>query len=244
MTRDELSTLACNNRHELQCNDYPGRLVFVGMSADGRYVILATALGGRSQESSDRDYGVDGGRVFVVKQSTGQPGDDPLRFYDAMLEARGIGERMFIAGNGSQTGRILTDINQEGASFHDGLEDELYEPDGLSTHRLTAYWNSAEAFEIGINSRSIFDNTPVWRHWKFETIEPGFGFYVCTYAGFVDNPRPFTGDPRLLQLGGGQQAVIRSLWDLLDVSTRVALAVKFIPLKSSSESKVMTIRSL
>ena len=60
---------------------------------------------------------------------------------------------------------------------------------------------------------------------------PGLGVCLTTYQG-DGNPLPsFCGDPLLLPCSGSANDLLDVYWDALDAENRIALAVKWIPLR-------------
>lgn len=229
----ELQNEANVNLNNLIHNRYPGRLVIGGMTEDG-VPMLATAAMGRSADSRNRVYEQFGDRLCTAPADPSKASNDPNLYYDAM-RSNGIYR---IASNGNQTDDVYRDCYA--LNFADILAPLSYETDTIRTPRITALMavrrdmlhltshDEEPALQMSILRKSRFDDSCERHTHVYETLAPGFGYHLSTYAGDGDPPPHFRGEPLLLPITGTSlDCVAEVLWKALNKENRVSLAVRF-----------------
>jgi hypothetical protein len=63
---------------------------------------------------------------------------------------------------------------------------------------------------------------------------PGFGLGLTTYRGDGSPLPSFEGEPLWLPLGGAPDALLGRYWEALEPANRVAIALKWIPLRGGA----------
>lgn len=221
---------------KLRCNPYPGRGIVIGTSEDGLYAVQVYWIMGRSDNSRNRIFATEGGRLFTEAADPSKMKDPALVIYNAMREYH----RSFVVSNGDQTDTVAEELDfSADITLSDALMNRVYEPDVPNyTPRITGMCTidndgicSAELAilrksELAVEWESGDDCQRFY--YQLGHIAPGFGFCVTTYMG-DGNPLPaFTGEPYPVLLHGDIGQVIMNYWQLLNPDNRVSIAVKFI----------------
>jgi IMP cyclohydrolase len=114
------------NLEQLAANEYPGRLIIQGISAEGDFALQGYAIMGRSTGSRNRIFETFGeGFNLGVRTAPFEtkPGEDhSLTIYNAMRDAD-LG-RAHVATNGAQTDDIVRAINSVERTDRNALEVE------------------------------------------------------------------------------------------------------------------------
>jgi len=224
-----IETIAAENLAELKTNPNPGRVVAVGRpSGDPANFLMLTAIMGRSENSRNRVYGVDGGRVFTEAADPSKVKDPRLIIYNAMDELPCAD--IFVASNGDQTDTVINFMERE-FSFFSALNSRQYEPDFPNyTPRITVVCEVDASIQIWFASllKSPWDESCERNYFTFEDIPIGYGYYLRTYEGDGDPLPSFRRSPLLLPFTGSPNEVMETIWGALNPANRVALAGKLI----------------
>jgi len=245
MNVELMTNMAADNMLELSSNPYPGRGVVVGTSQDGKFVVQIYWIMGRSDNSRNRIFSTEGGRLFTEAADPSKVKDPKLIIYNAMDEFCGS----CVVSNGDQTDTVIDALmNDTWADLSEALNERDYEPDepnftpritGLSTLLDNSHYSELSMLR---KSRLSADPKSDCEHFVFElaSIAPGFGFCITTYMG-DGNPLPsFVGEPYPVLIDGGIDEVLQKYWEILNEANRVSLAVKFIEIATGkSEIKVI-----
>lgn len=239
MSTERYQALAKRNLQKLAKNSYPGRGIVVGTSADGHHLVQIYWIMGRSENSRNRIFKSDGGRLYTEAADPSKMKDPRLIIYNAMAEDRGS----FVVSNGDQTDTVIKSFKRtEGSILSWALFTRQYEPDSPNfTPRITALCTAVSPgncfTQLSILRKSElsqgFSNDHCERfYYEYGNITPGFGYCITTYLG-DGNPLPaFVGEPYLMPVGNDMAEVAKQYWSTLNWENRVSLAVKFIDLKT------------
>jgi len=206
-------------------NAYPGRGVVVGRDGSWGWVLVYWIMG-RSDNSRNRRFTVDGGVLRTEPVDLSKVEDPSLIIYEAMLERPGVQ----IVTNGDQT-RTIHDALAAGGSFASALMTREREPDAPNyTPRISGmlYLSGEEpALHLAILKADRCDPSRSDRTFFRPSAPPaGLGYGLTTYMG-DGNPLPsFTGDPLLLPCAGAADEILDAYWNALDDDNRISLAVK------------------
>lgn len=178
------------------CGPYPGRQLFLGLTANGNpaFVYLVT---GRSPQSRER-------RATPVENSVimgpiGKQPYDPLRHYTAVKYDNNIG--LAAISNGIQTEAIFETYK---LLFHVGsppargylkklMDGARAEPDSLNTPRIAGVVTNLPGKNIPVFIMSIkIDGKPAFV-WELD-FEPGTLAGVSTYHGNMENPGAYNAE--------------------------------------------------
>lgn len=231
----KLKQEAAANLAALARNPYPGRVIIIGLDQKGENLVQVYAIMGRSENSRNRVFGYEGGRIFTEAANPSKMKDPRLVIYNAMREVlvRDMDSTMNVVSNGDQTDKVADGYNED-KSFQLTMSQCTYEPDEPNfTPRITAtsYW-LRNGKPVGIMSllRKLPWSDECDRHlYELNGFGQGFGHCLTTYTG-DGNPLPaYRGEPRLMPLLGDLDWIADMYWEMLDPDNRVSLAVKFIP---------------
>lgn len=223
----------------IAANPYPGRGLVLGRSGNGQRWVQVYWIMGRSEQSQNRRFVVEGSTMRTEARDPALVADPSLIIYEAMLEL----PKRFLVSNGDQT-RTLYNALASGGSFESAMAERQHEPDAPHyTPRITGMFDfsgkdpqlalsilKASPLDASQSNRSVF---------RLALPEAGFGYGLTTYAG-DGNPLPsFAGDPLLLPLAESPEAILEQYWGVLNPSYLIALAVKSIALDGTSSRIVV-----
>jgi len=219
-----------NFQHHIANNSYPGRGSVVGRSALDDGWLMIYWIMGRSENSRNRRFVVDGPTLRTEPADRSKLEDPSLIIYEAMLELPLTG--IYLVSNGDQT-RTLYETLQSRGSFDQAMTRREREPDaphytprisgmlqlGASPAPITLSILRANAADPMQTDRTTFRPAPP---------PPGLGYCLTTYQ-CDGSPLPaFAGDPLLVPCGGSAEDVLKTYWDGLDRDNRISLAVKYV----------------
>jgi hypothetical protein len=231
---DLLDVAEANFRRHLAGNAYPGRGLVLGRSADGEAWLQLYWIMGRSANSRNRVFVADGGRLRTEPFDAASVEDPSLILYDAMLEQG----RVYLVSNGDQT-RTLADALARGGSFEGALATREREPDAPNyTPRISGMIDlrgSEPAFALSLLKANRADPARTDRiSFRPAPPPPGFGLGLTTYRGDGSPLPSFEGEPLWLPVGGAPDALLARYWEALEPANRVAIALKWIPLRGGA----------
>ena len=221
------ATAHANFEKHIRQNSYPGRGIVLGRTDGGDWVMVYWIMG-RSPNSRNRRFVVDGGTLRTEPIDFSRVENPELIIYEAMLDL----PTAHLVGNGDQT-RTIVDTMQAGGTFDDALLTREREPDAPNyTPRISgmiAPNNAIAPVTMSILKANHADPAQTDR-FTFRPAPPprGFGYGLTTYMGDGDPLPSFTGDPLPLPCMGDPSAILQMYWDGLDADNVVALAVKVV----------------
>lgn len=223
---------------KLKNNDYAGRGIVTGLSADGKKAVFAYFIMGRSANSRNRVFREKDGEVVIYPFDESKVEDPSLIIYSPV---RSEGKRVVVT-NGDQTDTIV-EFLRAGKTFEEALETRCFEPDAPNfTPRISAVLD----FEKGYTyKQSILksgdENGTVCNRYTFSyTPIAGLGHFIHTY-NHNGNPIPtFTGEPERVKIGGDIDAFTAEIWENLDKENKISLYVRYIDIESgAAESRMI-----
>jgi hypothetical protein len=223
---DAAHLAASNFDTHLRHNPYPGRGLVIGRASDETGWVMLYWIMGRSAHSQNRRFVAQGGTLRTTPVDPRLVTDASLIIYDAMLELPGC----YLVSNGGQT-RALYDTLSTHGTFEAALASWQHEPDAPHyTPRISAMLRlPPPQVTLSLLKANPVDPACTDRYLYQPALPaPGFGVGLTTYGG-DGHPLPsFSGDPLLLPCVGSPQDLLDLYWEALDVSNRVALAIKHI----------------
>lgn len=213
---------------ELSQNAYPGRGIVVGKSADGKYVVTAYFIMGRSVNSRNRVFVVDGMGIKTKAFDESKMTDPSLIIYSPVR----VLENDTIVTNGDQTDTVFDGL-KAGKTFDESLRSRCFEPDEPNyTPRISADMtvkNGIYSYQMSILKSDNGNGSACLRYnYFYETPLAGEGHFIHTYK-CDGNPLPsFEGEPKRVEIDGNIDEFTDMIWNSLNEDNKVSLFVRYI----------------
>ena len=207
----------------LQENVYPGRGIVMGRSADGKKLMVAYFIMGRSENSRNR--------IFVsTDDGIRTEAWDPAKMVDPSLiishPVRRVGQRLVVT-NGDQTDTIC-DALAQGGSFDAALETRCFEPDAPNfTPRISAMamLDGTPRYDMSILKSADASGSACNRFTFRYAALPGVGHFLHTYACDGSPIPSFTGEPEPVAMTDSLDELAQKIWGSLNEQNKVSLYV-------------------
>lgn len=210
----------------LRANEYPGRGIVVGSSADGCKAVAAYFIMGRSENSRNRVFVADGEGIRTRAFDEAKCKDPSLIIYSPVR----VLDKYTVVTNGDQTDTVY-DFLARGESFEAALNTRCFEPDKPNyTPRVSALldFNGGFSYKLNILKAANGEGTACNRfNFAYAPIG-GVGHFLHTYDGNGDPIPSFTGEPEAVAIDGSIDEFTALLWENLNPDNRVSLFVRFI----------------
>ena len=212
----------------LQQNTYPGRSIVLGKHKDGKHMVIAYFIMGRSVNSRNRIFVADGDGLRTQAHDPAKLSDPSLVIYAPVRVLNGVQ----IVTNGDQTDTIY-DFLSQGKTFEDALRTRTFEPDPpIYTPRVSGIVENGN-YKLSILKSADGDPSSVRRYF-FEYNDPiaGQGHFIHTYR-CDGNPVPsFEGEPEQVEIDGTLDEFTNAVWESLNIDNKVSLFTRFIDLET------------
>lgn len=219
---------------ELKENAYPGRGIVLGRSADGRHAVAAYFIMGRSANSRNRIFAVEGEGIRTEAFDPSRLEDPSLIIY---APVRVLGNKTIVT-NGDQTDTIYEGMDHQ-LTFEQSLRSREFEPDAPNyTPRISGIMHiEGGSYNYAMSILKSSNGNPsccIRNTYAYENPLPGEGRFIHTYR-HDGNPLPsFEGEPKQVQLAGDIDAFTGMLWSSLNADNKVSLFVRYIDISSGS----------
>lgn len=213
---------------ELKENAYPGRGIVIGRSADGTKAVTAYFIMGRSSNSRNRIFAVEGEGIRTEAFDPSKLEDPSLIIYAPVR----VLENQTIVTNGDQTDTVYDGL-KAGLSFEQSLRSRKFEPDGPNyTPRISGLMNVKDGtYDYAMSIlKSNNGNPDACSRYTFAYENPvaGEGHFIHTYM-HDGNPLPsFEGEPKLVEISGNIDELTDKIWNSLNEENKVSLFVRYI----------------
>ncbi len=217
---------------ELKNNEYPGRGIVIGRSADGKKAVTAYFIMGRSSNSRNRVFVTEGEGIRTQAFDPSKLEDPSLIIY---APVRVLG-RNTIVTNGDQTDTIY-DKMAEGLTFEQSLRGREFEPDGPNyTPRISGIMHIEDGkydFAMSILKSNNGDPSCCNRYtYTYDNPKAGEGRFIHTYM-HDGNPLPsFRGEPKEVVIEGDIDSFTEMVWTSLNPDNKVSLFVRYIDIET------------
>ena len=227
-------------RKAVGATTYPGRGIVIGKSRDGGKAVIAYFIMGRSVNSRNRIFAVNGDGIRTEAFDPSLMKDPSLVIY---APVRVYGNTTVVT-NGDQTDTIH-DFLKAGKTFEDALRTREFEPDAPNfTPRISGtatVKGGAMSYQLSILKSSDGNPAQCQRQF-FDYPNPvaGEGHFIHTYSGDGDPIPSFAGEPERVEIGNDIDKVTREIWDNLDADNKVSLFVRLIDLETGeTETRIV-----
>ncbi len=224
----------------LKINNYPGRGIVIGKSADGNFAVTAYFIMGRSANSRNR--------VFVEKPAQGEvvihPFDaskveDPSLIIYSPIR---VYENKLIVTNGNQTDTVY-DYLKAGKSFEEALETRCFEPDAPNfTPRISGMITFEKrdfTYKMSILKSADEAGSACNRHTYSYAALPGVGHFIHTYVCDGKPIPTFNTEPERVYIPNDIDAFTDDIWSSLDEQNKISLYVRYVDLESGAVTNRM-----
>ena len=219
---------------ELKNNEYPGRGIVIGCSADGAKAVTAYFIMGRSSNSRNRVFVTEGEGIRTQAFDPSKLEDPSLIIY---APVRVLGNSTIVT-NGDQTDTIY-DGMAAGLTFEQSLRSREFEPDAPNyTPRISGVMNIKDGdydFAMSILKSNNGDPSCCNRYtFTYDVPKAGEGRFIHTYM-HDGNPLPsFAGEPKVVEIAGDIDSFTKEVWENLNPDNKVSLFVRYIDIATGS----------
>ena len=223
----------------LKDNTYPGRGIVVGKSRDGKNAVIAYFIMGRSENSRNRVFSVEGGDVYTKPFDYDKVEDPSLIIYAAIRSC----DNSLIVTNGDQTDTIY-DYVAEGSDMREALRTREFEPDAPNfTPRISGILNFADSdftYEMSILKSADEVGSACNRYFYEYNSIAGLGHFIHTYVT-DGNPIPtFQGEPERVLIPDSIDEFTDNIWTNLNENNKISLYVRYTDLETGkAESRLI-----
>lgn len=213
---------------ELKSNEYPGRGIVIGRSANGKYAVTAYFIMGRSVNSRNRVFVTEGEGIRTEAFDPSKLEDPSLIIYAPVR----VLDNDTIVTNGDQTDTIYDGMGK-GLTFEQSLRSREFEPDGPNyTPRISGVMHVEHgSFDYSMSILKSNNGDPsCCNRYTFSYDKPvaGEGHFIHTYM-HDGNPLPsFSGEPKLVAIDDDMESFTNMLWNSLNADNKVSLFVRYI----------------
>ena len=222
---------------ELSATTYPGRGIVLGKSADARCFYIAYFIMGRSENSRNRIFEIDGRGIRTKAFDESKMVDPSLIIY---APVRVCGD-VTIVTNGDQTDTIY-DALEAGKTFEEALRSRTFEPDAPNyTPRISGVVEpKADRYRLSILKSADGDPASTRRYFfDYDAPRPGEGHFIHTYQQ-DGNPLPsFEGEPVPVTIEGDLETFSWTVWDNLNAANKVSLFTRSIDLETGAVTSLL-----
>ena len=221
----------------LRENDYPGRGIVLGRSADNACAVMVYFIMGRSQNSRNRVFSETEDGIRTEAADPAKMVDPSLIIYHPVRELDGA----TIVTNGDQTDTVR-DALLLGGTFESALRTRTFEPDGPNyTPRISGIVYADGDYTLSI-LKSIDGDPNACSRQFFDYVTPfaGTGHFLHTYMGDGSPLPSFAGEPEPVAIDAPDAETLASrVWAALNEDNKVSLFVRFLDLESGESDTVI-----
>ena len=225
---------------ELKENAYPGRGIVMGKSPDGKKAVTAYFIMGRSGNSRNRIFTVEG-------EGNRTEAFDPSKLEDPSLiiyaPVRVLNNKTIVT-NGDQTDTVY-DGMKAGITFEQSLRCREFEPDAPNfTPRISGMMQleggKYDYFMSILKSNNGNPDACNRYTYTYENPVAGEGHFIHTYM-HDGNPLPsFEGEPKLVGISDDIEEFTDMIWNSLNEENKVSLFVRYIDIATGQyETRIM-----
>ena len=221
----------------LRENDYPGRGVVLGRSADNACAVMVYFIMGRSQNSRNRIFSETEDGIRTEAADPAKMVDPSLIIYHPVRELDGV----TIVTNGDQTDTVR-DALLLGGTFESALRTRTFEPDAPNyTPRISGVMYDDGDYALSILKSVDGDpNACSRQYFEYESPFAGTGHFLHTYMGDGSPLPSFAGEPEPVAIDSADaETLANRVWAALNEDNKVSLFVRFLDLESGESDTVI-----
>ena len=218
--------------------EYPGRGIILGKSDDGKNVVFAYFIMGRSVNSRNRIFDVYGDDIRTKAFDESLLCDPSLIIYSPV---KVFGDNVIVT-NGDQTDTVYEYL-KTGKSFEDALYTRTFEPDAPNfTPRISGLIELKDRLKLKfsiLKSDEGDENQTLRFFYNYDDPKSGEGFFIHTYKENGDPLKSFEGEPRKVGLCGDINNFSENLWNALNADNKISLAVRYIDIETGKYEQII-----
>lgn len=226
----------------LSGNDYPGRGICLGKTADGKKAMIAYFIMGRSVNSRNRVFDPIDGGIRTKAADPSKMTDPHLIIYNPVLTL----DKTTIVTNGDQTDTIrnfMASREFPGFGFEAALNTRTFEDDGPNwTPRISGVVDmSLGSYKLSV-LKSCDGNEKSVQRFTYDYSQPvaGEGHFISTYKCNGAPIPSFAGEPLRVALDeDNPDAFAAKLWKALNDDNKVSLFVRAVDLATQTYKDVI-----
>ena len=221
----------------LSGNDYPGRGVMLGRSADNKYAVIGYFIMGRSVNSRNRVFSETEDGIMTEAFDPSKMEDPSLIIYHPVR----VYDGQTIVTNGDQTDTIR-DAFADGKCYRHALMTREFEPDAPNyTPRISGVVYPDGTYNLSILKSLDGDPSCCCRYfYEYDAPKAGLGHIIHTYEGDGSPLPSFEGEPRQVAITAScAKELAEILWEGLNDDNKVSLYVSYIDLADGSADTVI-----
>ena len=226
---------------ELNSLSYHGRGIIIGKSADGRKAITAYFIMGRSVNSRNRIFVLEGENMRTKAFDESKMVDPHLIIY---YPVRVMGDKTIVT-NGDQTDTIY-ELMGKGLTFEEALRTREFEDDAPNfTPRISGIIHLRDgemSYDMSILKSAEGDDSSCERFtYSYSNPLPGRAKFIHTYSCDGNPLHSFEGEPKTLILPDADiDSLTNLIWTNLNEDNKVSLFVRYIDTETGeSETRVV-----
>ena len=217
-------------------NEYVGRGIVIGKTANGKKAAAAYFIMGRSANSRNRIFTEKNGEIFTEPFDASKVEDPSLIIYAAVRQF----ENNLIVTNGDQTDTIYDGL-ENGLFFGKALESRCFEPDAPNfTPRISGmltFENGDFSYRMSILKSIDAVGTDCARYGFAYPSKAGLGHFIHTYV-CNGNPIPtFQGEPERVMIPDDIDGFTSTLWNALNEDNKISLWVRYVDLATGEKEE-------
>ena len=217
-------------------NEYVGRGIVIGKTANGKKAAAAYFIMGRSANSRNRIFTEKNGEIFTEPFDASKVEDPSLIIYAAVRQQA----NNLIVTNGDQTDTIYEGL-ENGLFFGKALESRCFEPDAPNfTPRISGmltFENGDFSYRMSILKSIDAEGSDCARYGFAYPSKAGLGHFIHTYV-CNGNPIPtFQGEPERVMIPDDIDAFTSTLWNALNEDNKISLWVRYVDLATGEKEE-------
>lgn len=224
-------------------NEYVGRGIVIGKTADGTKAAVAYFIMGRSENSRNRVFREEGENITIYPFDESKVEDPSLIIYSPIR----VIDNKLIVTNGDQTDTVY-DFVKEGRSFKEALETRQFEPDAPNfTPRISGMITFGEkdfTYSMSILKSMDAEGTECARYTFDYRAMRGLGHFIHTYECNGDPIPTFQGEPERVAVPDDMNEFAEKIWNSLNSDNKISLYVRYIDLNDGSVQSKMYNKNL
>ena len=227
-------------KDELNSLSYHGRGIMIGKSADGKKAVTAYFIMGRSVNSRNRIFVLEGDDMRTKAFDESKMTDPHLIIY---YPVRVLGNKTIVT-NGDQTDTIYELMDKQ-MTFEQSLRGREFEDDAPNyTPRISGIMhveNGTYNYAMSILKSDDGDPASCERHtFTYTNPKAGIGRFIHTYMGDGSPLPSFEGEPEKVELKGDIDTFTNEVWTSLNEDNKVSLFVRYIDIATgAAETRIV-----